>query len=130
MAVFKDTEQLSSLLKELWEKVLQDEDSAKQIRKAGISVRTTFHDPEAFIWVGAEKVLAGEEAKVDALIRLEMSADTAHDIYLKNLNLATALGTGKVKAKGPAMKLVQMASLLKRVYEEYPKLCKKHNLPM
>ena len=130
MAVFKDTEQLSSLLKELWENVLQDEGSAEQIRKAGISVRTAFHDPEAFIWVGAGKVVSGEEAKGDAVIRLEMTGDTAHDIYLKKVNLATALGTGKVKAKGPAMKLIQMASLLKSVYAEYPKLCQKYDIPI
>ena len=130
MPVFEDADQLSSLLKELWENVLEDKDVAEQIRKAGISVLTAFRDPEAFIWVGAGKVVAGEKAKGDAVIRLEMTADTAHDIYLKKLNLATALGTGKVKAKGPAMKLVQMASLLKRVYEEYPKLCQKYELPV
>ena len=130
MAVFKDAEQMGSIVKELWDKVLEDEDAAEQVRKAGLSVFTAFRDPEVHLWVGAGKVVVGEAAKADALIRLEMAADTAHDIYLKNLNLATALGMGKVKAKGPAMKLVQMASLLKRVYEEYPKLCKKHNLPM
>ena len=129
MPIFKDAEQLSSLLKELWENVLEDEDAAEQMKKAGLSVLTAFRDPEVHLWVGTGKVVVGEEAKGDALIRLEMTADTAHDIYLKNLNLATALGTGKVKAKGPAVKLIQMAALLKRVYEEYPKLCKKHNLP-
>jgi putative sterol carrier protein len=129
MAVFKDAEQMSSIVKELWENVLEDEDAAEQAKKAGLSVLTAFHDPEVHLWVAAGKVVVGEPAKADALIRLEMAADTAHDIYLKNLNLATALGTGKVKAKGPAMKLVQMASLLKRVYEEYPRLCRKHNLP-
>jgi len=130
MAVFKDAEQMSSIVKELWKNVLEDEDAAEQVRKAGLSVLTAFRDPQVYLWVGAGKVVTGDEAKADALIRLEMTADTAHDIYLKNLNLATALGTGKVKAKGPAMKLVQMASLLKRVYEEYPKICKNHDLPI
>ena len=130
MAVFKGAEQMSSIVKELWENVLEDEDAAEQVRKAGLSVLTAFRDPEVYLWVGAGKVVTGDEAKADALIRLEMTADTAHDIYLKNLNLATALGTGKVKAKGPAMKLIQMASLLKRVYEEYPKLCQKYELPV
>ena len=130
MAVFKDAEQMSSIVKELWENVLEDEEAAEQVRKAGLSVLTAFRDPEVHLWVGAGKVVAGEEAKGDALIRLDMTADTAHDIYLKKLNLATALGTGKVKAKGPAMKLVQMASLLKRVYEEYPRLCQKYELPV
>jgi hypothetical protein len=130
MAVFKDAEQMSSIVKELWENVLEDEDAAEQVRKAGLSVLTAFRDPEVYLWVGAGKVVTGDEAKADALIRLEMTADTAHYIYLKNLNLATALGTGKVKAKGPAMKLVQMASLLKSVYAEYPKICRKHDIPV
>ena len=130
MAVFKDEEQMSAIVKELWENVLEGEDAAEQVRKAGLSVLTAFRDPEVYLWVGPGKVVTGDEAKADALIRLEMTADTAHDIYLKNLNLATALGTGKVKAKGPAMKLIQMASLLKRVYEEYPKLCQKYELPV
>ena len=130
MAVFKDEEQMSAIVKELWENVLEGEDAAEQVRKAGLSVLTAFRDPEVYLWVGAGKVVTGDEAKGDALIRLEMTADTAHDIYLKKLNLATALGTGKVKAKGPAMKLVQMASLLNRVYEEYPKLCQKYELPV
>ena len=130
MAVFKDEEQMSAIVKELWENVLEDEDAAEQVRKAGLSVLTAFRDPEVYLWVGAGKVVTGDEAKADALIRLEMTADTAHDIYLKNLNLATALGTGKVKAKGPAMKLIQMASLLKSVYAEYPKLCRKYDLPV
>jgi len=130
MAVFKDAEQMGSIVKELWENVLEDDDAAEQVRKAGLSVFTAFRDPEVDLWVAAGKVLVGEEAKADALIRLEMAADTAHDIYLKKVNLATALGTGKVKAKGPAIKLVQMASLLKRVYAEYPELCRKYDLPV
>ena len=130
MPIFKDAEQLSSLLKELWENVLEDEDAAEQMRKAGISVLTALRDPEVSIWVGPGKVVTGEEARDEAVIRLEMTADTAHDIYLKKVNLATALGTGKVKAKGPAMKLIQMASLLKGVYAEYPKLCQKYELPV
>ncbi|MGW8321653.1 MAG: hypothetical protein ACWGSD_08890 [Thermodesulfobacteriota bacterium] len=77
MAVFKDAEQMSSIVKELWEKVLEDEDAAEHVRKAGLSVFTAFRDPEVHLWVAAGKVVVGEEAKGDALIRLEMTADTA-----------------------------------------------------
>jgi hypothetical protein len=117
-------------LKELWETVFEDPNVVSQLKKVGMTVLTVFREPEACIWVGPGRVLAGEEAKVEAVIRLEMTGDTAHDIYLKKVNLAAALGTGKVKAKGPAMKLIQMATLLKRVYREYPQLCEKHNIPV
>jgi len=61
MPIFKDAEQLSSIVKELWENVLEDEDAAEQVRKAGLSVLTVFRDPEVHLWVGAGKVVAGDE---------------------------------------------------------------------
>jgi putative sterol carrier protein len=129
MPIFKDSNQLTSLLKELWETIFEDNDVVEQIRKSNLTVFTVLHDPEASIWVGPGIVITGEEAKREAVIRLELTGDTAHDIYLKKVNLATALGTGKVKVKGPAMKLIQMVPLLKNVYREYPRLCEKYNIP-
>jgi hypothetical protein len=128
MPIFESPGQFSALLVELWETVLGNETTSELVRSSRMSVLTSFHEPELLFWVGSEGVFSGEEANRDAAIRLEMTANTAHDIYSKKVDLATALGTGVVRAKGPAMKLMQLGPLLLGVIDEYPGVCQRHGV--
>jgi len=129
MLTFESSQQLNTVLVDLWETVLKDDSTRELVRASQLSVLTCFREPELLFWVGGEGVISGEEANKDAAIRLEMSADTAHDIYSNKLDLATALGTGVVRARGPAMKLMQLGPLLAGVTGEYPRVCQRHGIP-
>lgn len=128
MQIFESPQQLSTVLVELWETVLRDDATLELVRTSNLSVLTSFREPELLFWVGDEGVISGEEANRGASIRLEMSADTAHDIYSNKLDLATALGTGVVRARGPAMKLMQLGPLLLGAIGEYPGICQRYGI--
>ncbi len=129
MPTFEGSQQLGSVLVELWETVLKDDATREEVRVSNLSVITSLREPELLVWVGHEGVFSGEAANKNAAIRLEMTADTAHDVYSKKLDLATALVAGSIRAKGPAMKLLQLGPLLGRVYGEYPAVCQRHGIP-
>ena len=128
MTQFKDGEQVALMAKELWETVLTDEDSAAMVRKIGLSVFTEFSDPEVNIWINADEVITGEDAKKESMVQLKMSWETGNDLYSDKIGLTAAISSGKMKVKGPLLKLMKIVPLLKRAHTIWPDVCKKHNI--
>ncbi len=128
MPQFKDGEQVSLMAKELWETVLTDEDSAAMVRKIGLSVFTEFSDPEVNIWINADAVITGEDAKKESIVQLKMTWETGNDLYSDKIGLTAAISSGKMKVKGPLLKLMKIVPLLKRAHTIWPDVCKKHNI--
>ncbi len=128
MTQFKDGEQVASMAKELWETVLSDEDSAAMVRKIGLSVFTEFSDPEVNIWINADEVITGEDAKKESMVQLKMAWETGNDLYSDKIGLTVAISSGKMKVKGPLLKLMKIVPLLKQAHTIWPDVCKKHNI--
>ena len=128
MTQFKDSEQVASMAKELWETVLSDEASADMVRKIGLSVYTEFSNPEVHLWINADEVIAGEAAKKESMIQLKMDWEVGNDLYSDKSGLTPAISSGKMKVKGPLLKLMKIVPLLKRAQSIWPDVCKKHNI--
>jgi hypothetical protein len=128
MTQFKDGEQVSLMAKELWETVLSDDESAAMVRKIGLSVFTEFSDPEAYIWINADEVIIGEDAKKESMVKLKMTWEVGNSLYSDNIGLTAAISSGKMKVKGPLLKLMKIVPLLKRAHTIWPDVCKKHNV--
>lgn len=128
MTQFKDGEQVASMAKELWETVLSDDKSAEMVRRAGLTVFTEFSEPEAYIWISPDEVIIGEAAKKEAVIKLQMAWEVGNALYSDTLGLTPAISSGKMKVKGPLLKLMKIVPLLKRAHTIWPDVCKKNNI--
>jgi hypothetical protein len=130
MSVFKDTQQMYGLLEELWNYCVFEQGLAEKMRQSEVSFKFILNDPGGYLYVDPDNVITGDEAKKkDAVINMEMSGDSVHQFWLRQLKLPVALATKKIKAKGPVPKVLKMLPHFKPVHEAYPKFCEKHGIP-
>ncbi len=128
MTVFKDSEQMHAMLKDLWTHVIKETDVGPKLKEYDVNYKFVINEPNGFVFVDAEQVLTGAAANRDAVITMELSGDTVHQFWLKQLKLPVALATRKVKTKGPIPKVLKMLPYLKSVHDSYPEFCTKHGI--
>lgn len=130
MPVFKDSEQMLNMLKDLWSHVVFESEFGEKLREYDITYKFIITDPPGYLWVSSEEVIVGDEANRDGIITMELSGDTVHAFWLKKIKLPVALATRKIKSKGPIPKVLKILPFLKPVYEKYPEFCEKHGIPV
>lgn len=130
MPVFKDSQQMLAMLKELWSHVVFETEFGQKLKDYEITYKFIIKDPDGYLWVSHEEVIAGDEANRDGVITMELSGDTVHKFWLKKLSLPVALATRKIKSKGPIPKVLKILPFLKPVYQKYPEYCQKHGIPI
>ncbi len=128
MTVFKDSEQMQAMLKDLWTHVIKETDVGPKLKEYDVNYKFVINEPNGFVYVDADQVLTGAEANREAVITMELSGDTVHQFWLKQLKLPVALATRKVKTKGPIPKVLKMLPYLKSVHDSYPEYCAKHGI--
>ena len=94
-----------------------------------ITFKFVITEPNGYLFVAHDKVITGDEANQPAVITMELSGDTVHKFWLKQISLPVALATRKIKSKGPIPKVLKILPFLKPVYEKYPEYCGKFGLP-
>ncbi|MBI5582657.1 MAG: hypothetical protein HY892_02430 [Deltaproteobacteria bacterium] len=130
MPVFKDSQQMLEMLKDLWSHVVFQTEFGQKLKDYGITYKFIITEPNGYLWVGPEEVITGDEANRDGVITMELSGDTVHKFWLKRISLPVALATRKIKSKGPIPKVLKILPFLKPVYEKYPEYCSKHGIPI
>ena len=130
MAVFKDTNQMYAMLEDLWNYVIKETEFGPKLKEYGINYKFIIKEPNGYLFVDHDKVISGDEANRDGVITMELSGDTVHKFWLKQIKLPVALATRKIKSKGPIPKVLKILPYLKPVYEHYPRFCKKHGIPI
>jgi len=128
MTVFKDTEHIYAVLEDLWNYVIRETECGQKMKEYDVSYKFVLKEPNGTLYVDHEKVLTGDEANRDAVITMELSGETVHKFWLKQIQLPVALATRKIKSKGPIPKVLKMLPYLKPVYENYPRFCEKHGI--
>jgi hypothetical protein len=119
-----------SLFKDLWTKMIKETEFGRKIKSENLTILFICHDPDISMYVDANGPMFDDDAKdKDAIVTLKMSSDTAHDYWLKKLNVTRALALRQIKAIGPAGKILQLMPLLKPGQAMYPDYCKKYGLP-
>ena len=129
MTIFSDTQQMYVFLEDLWRYIVFESELGEKMRDYGVSYKYVIHEPEGYLFVDPDNVITGKAANRDAVITMELSGDTIHRFWLKQITLPVALATRKIKAKGPIPKVLKMLPALKPVHDVYPEFCKKHGLP-
>lgn len=128
MTVFKDTRQLHTLMEDLWSYVIKETEVGSKLKEYDVNYKFIVNEPKGYLFVDSEKVLTGKEADQDAVITMELSGDTIHQFWLKEIKLPIALATRKIKSKGPVPKMLKMLPFLKAVHDLYPDFCEKHGV--
>lgn len=128
MTVFKDTQHMYAVLEDLWNFVIRETECGQKMKEYDVSYKFLIKEPNGTLYVDHEKVLIGDEANKNAVINMELSGETVHKFWLKQIQLPVALATRKIKSKGPIPKVLKMLPFLKPVYENYPRFCEKHGI--
>jgi len=129
MPIFRDTDQMYEMLTGLWTHIISETEVGTKLKDYDITFKFILSDPDGYLWISHDKVLTGEEAKQNAVITMELSGDTTHKFWLKQISLPVALATRKIKSKGPIPKVLKILPFLKSVHEKYPEYCQKYGLP-
>jgi putative sterol carrier protein len=129
MPVFKDTDTMYEMLGSLWRHVILETEFGPKLKDYDITFKFVITDPHGYLWVSHDTVLTGDQANQAAVITMELSGDTVHKFWLKQISLPVALATRKIKSKGPIPKVLKILPFLKPVYEKYPEYCEKFGMP-
>jgi len=128
MGVFKDTDQMYQVLGELWTGLLDHPESGPKMKGAGLTVKYNLREPEGILWITPDGVKTGyQELKAD--VEMNLTSDTAHKFWLKQVSLPVAMAKRLITSKGSLDKVMKLLPLLGPNYENYPGLCDKYGLP-
>ncbi|EHR53531.1 putative sterol carrier protein [Saccharomonospora marina XMU15] len=120
MGVFKDEAEVHKYIGGVFEKGLADPQIGPKLSGSGVILQITYTDPDAVVTVDMPngKVYAGA-SDLKPVVELFMTADDGNRFWLGELNLATALAKGKVRAKGPTSKVLKLVPAAKSLFPTY-----------
>ena len=123
MTVFTSSDHLYASLKELFNQVGQDPQSADAVAATGMIFRLRLTSPEAEVTLNSRKnpvkILYGRNTLIPDLV-VEMEADTLHQILLGELPLGKALANGKLKVRGPFWNVKDLEAVFHSCQKIYP----------
>lgn len=129
MPVFESSEKAEHVFSGLFSILLKDDTFTQRMRDSGISLHLIQVKPDVELSVTPDGVTAGPPPQ-PAAIRIKMSCDTAHDLWLGKLLMPVALATGKVRIKGNVAKVLEFVPLLRPAFDRYPEIAKAEGLPV
>lgn len=121
MAMYETTEQAEHVFGQLFKILVEDENFTSRLRESGLTVRLLHKKPECNIFVSPDEVLIGEIPDSSA-ITIKMSCDTAHQLWMGNLMMPTAVATGKVRIRGKVSKVIELVPILQPAFDRYPEI--------
>jgi putative sterol carrier protein len=122
MAFFKDADEVNKYIGGVFRAAAEHPESGKKLAAANVTMQVYYTDPESKLTIHlkepkVEVVDGGDDANAD--VKLWMSADTADKFWRGEYNLAIGLAKGKVKAKGPASKILKLVPATKPLFPMY-----------
>jgi len=131
MAIYATDKQLYACFKTLFSKIeKEDATAAESLLKSKLSIRFQCSDPTATITIDARKkpvdVVYGS-SRIKPILDINLSADTLHEVLLGEIGLSKAMGSGRMKPKGPIWKSVALEPLLHDAQRIYPEVLKDCN---
>ena len=126
MPIYTSDEQLYACFKALFSRISEEDSEAeKALLKSKLSIRFSCSEPTAAIVIDAQKepvqILYGP-SDIKPKLDIALSADTLHEILLGDIGLSKAMGSGRMKPKGPIWKSVALEPLLHDAQKFYPEV--------
>lgn len=131
MAVFVSDVQLYSVLRGVFERVVEHPDHIEAFTSSNLVIRMQFSEPTA------EVLMDGRQPPLEvfygptpgkANLEFSMPADLLHRIWLGEVSTTQAFFTGKIRSKGNVMKAISLADLFRECERVYPEVAANHNL--
>jgi len=124
MSIFSNTDELYSVMKELWRRIIADDQMSKKLLQSKLIVRFVYREPDGMLTIdgsdGLElKVYAGP-CDLKPTIEMSMKSDVAHNFWLGKENPAMALISGKISSKGPVNQALALLPVVKPAFQIYP----------
>ena len=101
--------------------------AAESLLKSKLSIRFRCSQPTADILIDARKKpvqIAYGSTDIKPTLDINLSADTLHEILLGDIGLSKAMGSKRMKPKGPIWKSVVLEPLLHDAQKLYPEVLK------
>jgi hypothetical protein len=129
MAVYGSAEQLNAIVKELFEEIFNDEYVGPKIKKSRLVIRYDVTDPDTTVWVDTmqSRVAFGDYDR-PASIQLAMKGDTFHAFMSKIATIPDLVAKKEVTVIGSLARVMKLLPLVKKAYDNYPKIAKNHNV--
>lgn len=126
MPLFKDSEELYSLLGEAFKANRKHPEIGPKVKEAQLTMALCYTDPEVKITIDSKNPEPGYyfdvyygDAGPEPEVTFSGKADVGHKFWLGNLNLMAALARRQIVAKGNINKALKLLPALKPVYEAY-----------
>jgi hypothetical protein len=118
MPYFRDADDVYAHLGAFLRDLAGDPGLASALERADTTVQFRLRHPESQVTVRMPR--GDDPAQVDCgqtelrpEVVLQMDADTAHRLWLGDVNAAVALARGEIRARGPALKILGIVPLVK-----------------
>jgi hypothetical protein len=126
MSVFTSTEELQTVMAELWQEIKKTPDICEKLIASNLIVQFRYREPEGLITVncgdGRDMNIHIGSTEVKPHIEMSMKADIAHNFWLGKVNLPAALMMGKIVSRGPTPKALALLPVLKPAYDIYSRV--------
>ena len=131
---YQDEAQLYTCLADLFERVEADIPQATDsLFKAKLFIRFNCVQPDATLLIDARErplqIEYGRSNNHKPDLDVDVTGEALHQILLGNLSLTKAVGSKKVKPKGPVWKVMALADLFYHAQKIYPEIAAEQNLP-
>ena len=123
MGMFKDSSEVDKVIGGFLRMLGQTEDLAGKMLATRLKFKINYTEPDVIVFVdcsgSAAEVRINDAATVPD-IELWMKSDVGHQFWLGKVNLAVALATKKIKAKGSIPKLLKLLPIIQPAFKMYP----------
>jgi hypothetical protein len=131
MAVYRDSDQLTTLIKTLFNTIGEDPATLRSVTDANLIIRFVLKQPEASVTINGRKnpvMVTFDHSQLRPDLQVEMGADDFHGIMMGTLPLGKAFTGGKMKVKGPMHKSFVLQDIFHRCQDIYPQLARESGI--
>lgn len=127
MTYYQSAQQAAEVFGELFTILSQDEQAMKVMKDSGLKVAIKHKNPE-FLMGFDSGGLHTDLAEFSPNVRISMSCDTAHKLWLGELLMPVALATGRVRVRGSVPKILEFIPVMRPAFDRYPELASAHGV--
>lgn len=126
MALFKDEQDVYTVLGTFFRMAAQDEAMGPSIQKSGLVIQFEYSDPASMLTIDTTTTPDGAyfdviEGSTDKKpdVHMTMKADIANLFWMGKLNLLAALSRRQMVARGPIPKILKLLPAIQPAYKKY-----------
>ncbi|MCB9470205.1 MAG: SCP2 sterol-binding domain-containing protein [Candidatus Obscuribacterales bacterium] len=124
MPFFNDSDELGTVMKELWVTIADDSKISSPLLDSKLIVRFHYKEPDGQITIdcsdGENMVIEWGDCVKQPVVEMFMQADVAHKFWMGQVNVPMYLLNGKMVAKGPVNKALALLPAIKPAFKKYP----------